>query len=206
METIHKPKLILFGTGGHAFSTFDSVTDYEVAGFIDELCTGKFLGKPIYNSIEEVPNHRSLFYHIAVGDCELRKHFYTKCKDAGARLVNIIHPSACVSKYAVLGEGNFIGRFATVGVDVKIGDNNLLNSGCIVEHGCRIGNHNNICPQAVLNGDEIVDDLCFIGSNSVLKGDLHIGSNSVVGCGAVCVKNVECGTTVVGNPARPINR
>jgi len=45
-----------------------------------------------------------------------------------------------------------------------------------------------------------------IGANATIMCGVTIGENAVVGAGAVVVKDVPAGTTVVGNPARPLAR
>jgi acetyltransferase-like isoleucine patch superfamily enzyme len=47
-------------------------------------------------------------------------------------------------------------------------------------------------------------DNCFIGANSIIMPGVRIGSNSVVGAGAVVAKDVEPNSVVGGVPARKI--
>ncbi|HBL6041693.1 TPA: transferase hexapeptide repeat protein [Enterobacter hormaechei] len=49
-----------------------------------------------------------------------------------------------------------------------------------------------------------VDDLTFVGSSSVINGQLSIGKNSIVGSGSVVIRNVPDNVVVVGAPARII--
>lgn len=50
---------------------------------------------------------------------------------------------------------------------------------------------------------EIMDN-CFIGSHSVILGDVKIGPNAIVAAGAVVTKDVPEGMIVGGNPAKVI--
>ena len=43
-----------------------------------------------------------------------------------------------------------------------------------------------------------------IGAGAIILPGIIIGENAFVGAGSVVTKNVECGITVVGNPARPL--
>jgi putative colanic acid biosynthesis acetyltransferase WcaB len=43
-----------------------------------------------------------------------------------------------------------------------------------------------------------------VGANAVIIGPITIGKNAIIGAGAVVTKDVFPGTTVVGNPAKPI--
>jgi acetyltransferase-like isoleucine patch superfamily enzyme len=42
-----------------------------------------------------------------------------------------------------------------------------------------------------------------IGLGALIRDHRSVGSNAIVGMGAVVVDDVANGTTVVGNPARP---
>lgn len=43
-----------------------------------------------------------------------------------------------------------------------------------------------------------------IGAGAVILPGLEIGADALIGAGAVVTKNVAAGTTVIGNPARPL--
>jgi acetyltransferase-like isoleucine patch superfamily enzyme len=49
-----------------------------------------------------------------------------------------------------------------------------------------------------------VEDFAFVGIGSTIIQCLTIGRGSIVGAGAVVLRDVQAFTTVVGVPARPI--
>lgn len=49
-------------------------------------------------------------------------------------------------------------------------------------------------------------DRLYLGTGAKVLGDLEVGDNVLVGANAVVVKDVPSNTTVVGIPARPIDR
>ena len=61
-----------------------------------------------------------------------------------------------------------------------------------------------IAPGAMINGNVFIDDLAYIGSGATIKQGISIGKGSVIGMGSVVVKDVEPGSTVVGNPGKTI--
>jgi acetyltransferase-like isoleucine patch superfamily enzyme len=61
------------------------------------------------------------------------------------------------------------------------------------------------------NGNVVIEDHAYIGTGAVIKqgapgAPLVISRGAVVGMGAVVTKSVPAGTTVVGNPARVLER
>lgn len=52
--------------------------------------------------------------------------------------------------------------------------------------------------------ETIVENRASIGSNATILPGIRIGHDALVGAGAVVTKDVEPGTTVVGNPAKVI--
>ena len=64
-------------------------------------------------------------------------------------------------------------------------------------------------PNTVTSKDErqgvTVKEGAIIGAGVVILPGVIIGEHALVGAGAVVTKDVEAYTTVVGNPARPIN-
>jgi acetyltransferase-like isoleucine patch superfamily enzyme len=56
-----------------------------------------------------------------------------------------------------------------------------------------------------------IGDHTYIGSGAIIRHGqpgqpIRIGAGAVVGMGAVVTRDVAAGTTVVGNPARPLER
>ena len=59
---------------------------------------------------------------------------------------------------------------------------------------------------AVITGRVKIDDFVTVGSNSTILPDLQLGHHSFIGAGAVVTKNVSPHQTVVGIPAKGLDK
>lgn len=129
-----------------------------------------------------------------------------------------------------LGENVKIWNFTYVGDDTVIGDNTKVGSLVHIDYGVRIGRDCKIegmvyIPPLTVIGDRVfigpgviftndpypmsdrmvgvtVEDDAIVCAGSMLKAGITIGTRSVIGMGAVVVKNVPPDTLVYGNPAK----
>jgi sugar O-acyltransferase (sialic acid O-acetyltransferase NeuD family) len=118
----------------------------------------------------------------------------------------IIHPRAVVSGRAAVADGAQIMAGAVVQGGASIGWDAVINTGSLVDHDCSIGPHGFIGPGAVLSGAVVVGESSFVGTGAVILPGIVVGARAVVGAGAVVIGDVADGTTVVGCPAKVLDR
>jgi UDP-3-O-[3-hydroxymyristoyl] glucosamine N-acyltransferase len=83
-----------------------------------------------------------------------------------------------------------------------IGEGTKIDNLVHIAHGVKIGKNCQIVAGTVIGGSCVIGDNVFIGINASIKNKVRIGNNVTVGMGAVVLKDVPDGATVVGNPAR----
>ena len=140
----------------------------------------------------------------------------------GVKLFGFVNLYGCE-----IGDETRIGCFVEIQRGVKIGarckisshtficEGVTLDEEVFVGHGVMFANDR--WPRAVgangrvhAEGDWVcqptrVKKGASIGSGSTILGGLVIGENAMIGAGSVVTGDVPAGTTVVGNPARPVN-
>lgn len=148
---------------------------------------------------------RKIEFVLGIGNNLIREKIARKILNKGASINNVIHPSAYLSDYCTIAAGNFVANNAVINTNAKVGSYTIINTACIVEHDCQIGDFCHIAPGAVLAGNVSVGSSTFIGANAIVKEGVRIGRNVVIGAGSVILRNIPDSSTVYGNPGKIID-
>jgi len=206
-----KERVIVWGAGGHGKVTVDALLadcSCEVVGIIDDAPQedGKrILGVPVIDFGGELLEltKRVDFDGIAVaiGDNYTRYEKWQKVRECGLKPVNVIHPSAHVSRFVDLGEGVTILAGATINPGVIIEDYVCVNTAASIDHDDHLATGCHVFPNATLGGTVRVEEFAYIGAGAVVKQNQIVHKYAYVGAGAVVVKDVAEGAIVCGVPA-----
>lgn len=203
--------IFVLGVGHNTIVTVDLAEScgYEVKGlyhYQPDRIGEQYFGHKIIGCNEDLfqSDLSNKQFAISVGDNKIRADLFRRIKERGGNVVNLIHPSAIVSKYSKLGIGVCIHALSVVSADTIIGDNCVISHNDLVTHGVRMGNHCFLASNIVLGANTIMDDYSFIGSGSTIISNKvgYLGKYSYIGAGAVVTKAVKEGCIVAGNPAK----
>ena len=86
-----------------------------------------------------------------------------------------------------------------------MGEACIINTGSTVDHDCTLGDGVHICPGANLSGGVSVGEASWLGVGSCVRHSIQIGANVMVGAGAVIVKDVPNGATMISIAASQID-
>lgn len=185
--------------------------DYRLI-FVDDAMPGeKVNGFDVLTSQEFLNANGERFFCLAIADANTRQTLSQKFEEAGAKPFSVQASNAIVDESNSIGPGAILCPFTIVTANSKIGTSFHANIYSYVAHDCVIGDFVTFAPGVKCNGNVHIEDYAYLGTGAVIKQGragrpLIIGKGAVVGMGAVVTKNVAAGTTVVGNPAKPLTR
>lgn len=150
-------------------------------------------------------------FNVAIGNSVLRRTVAERMTAAGAVPLTVLALNATVLDRNDIGEGALLCAYATITSDARIGKFLQANIYSYVAHDCVLGDYVTLAPKACVNGNCHLEDEVYVGTGAILGqgrpgAPLQIGRGAVIGMGAVVTKDVPAGVTVVGNPARPLER
>jgi sugar O-acyltransferase (sialic acid O-acetyltransferase NeuD family) len=215
---VYPREMILWGGTGQAKVLRPIIEHFgcAVAAVFNDLPDAEppFAGIPFHRGPEGFKawiagkDRAALGFAVAIGNphgrVRLRLHDWLVAE--GLRPVTIVHPTAFIDPGAVIGEGSQIMAGAIVLAEARLGRQCIVNTKASVDHEDALGDGVEVSPGATLCGDVEIGINGWIGAGAVVLPRLRVGADAVVGAGAVVTKDVPAGTTVVGNPAKPIKR
>lgn len=148
---------------------------------------------------------------IAIANSQIREKIANQLLMDAIHLWTVQADNTVIMDNIEMGEGAALSPFVSITSNIKIGKCFHANLYSYVEHDCVIGDYVTFAPGVKCNGNIHIEDHAYIGSGAVIKQGtpdkpLVIGKGAVIGMGAVVTKSVPAGVTVVGNPARVLER
>lgn len=117
-------------------------------------------------------------------------------------LGTLVDPSAFVSRTARVGRGCVIYPGCFVGLNAVVGECVFMLSGSTVNHDDHVEDRVTFASRATLAGMVHVEADCYLGQACTVRQSLRIGRGSMIGMGAVVIRDVPPDSVMAGNPAR----
>ena len=148
---------------------------------------------------------------IAIANSQVREKLVARLDQDSVQHLEIQATNTVILDEVEMGEGSLLCPFTCITSNIKIGKFFHANIYSYVAHDCIIGDYVTFAPGVKCNGNIHIEDHAYIGTGAVIKQGtpdkpLVIGKGAIVGMGAVVTKSVPAGVTVVGNPARILEK
>lgn len=198
-------KIIIIGAGGHAseiveyieninLSKYASTVKYDIVGVIDDDFQNFSKYQYTYKYLGTITNHeyqKNISYVIGIANLKYRKSIVENFLNNGCKFINIIHPTAMISKTAKIGLGNVISHNVSIGPMANIGNFNVINSRVTIGHDSSIQDFNFLSPVVALGGNTSLESHNLIGTSACTIPGISIGSSNTVMAGMVINKSIE---------------
>lgn len=183
--------------------------EWNFLGFIDETPEkqGTIINNnPVLGGFEWFDSNcpDTLWAVCAVADTRARYGLIQKAKAYNVNFANLIHPSVAKSEFLEIGAGNIICWNTFLSVNISLGNHIVINPGCGIGHDTIIRDYTTLFWDVTLAGNVIINEGCEIGSKAFVIQNKSVGRWSMLGAGAVAIRDIPEGCTAVGVPAKPI--
>lgn len=206
--------LLILGAGGFGRDIYYLAkeasgyqTEYLIKGFLDdnlESLKGHESMPPIVGTISDYEPQLDDLFVCAMGDVATKKRCVETVLSKGGKFTTLIHPTASIAPDSKIGEGCIIMHRATIGSDAVIGAFVLVQVSSIVAHDCRVGDFSRLDCFTVMVGGTIIREEVTVHTSAIINHQVVVGKNAQIGACSLVIRNVKEGSTVFGNPARPL--
>jgi sugar O-acyltransferase (sialic acid O-acetyltransferase NeuD family) len=206
-------RVVIFGAGdiarlAHQYFSRDSVFE-TVAFAVDAEFRREdtFQGLPLVD-VEEVterypPSDFKMFVAMSYAKMNtVRAAKYHRAKELGYALVSYVSSRCSFLTDQPVGDNCFILEDNTIQPFVTIGNNVTLWSGNHIGHDSTVADHSFISSHVVVSGHVRIGPYCFIGVNATLRNSITLAESTLVGAGALVMKNTVPKGVYLSAPAK----
>ena len=197
----NQESFILMGAGGHGAVVAEAIElcGGQIINFIDhDILKIDVFGHSVIRDENSISTEGHKFL-ITIGDNATRK---ARVSELNRLYGKIQHPSASVSKRALIGEGTVIMAGVCVNTSVIIGKHCIINTSSTIDHECLLGDYVHVAPSASLAGNVSVGQGTLIGLGAFIIQGVKIGKWCIIGAGSVIIRDVPDYSVVAGVPAK----
>ena len=208
--------LIIFGASGFGRETAwaaerinAKTPTWNLLGFMDdneEIQGTEINGYKVLGRTADVCRYPEAYFVCAVGASRVREKIIANMKavNPDIRFGTLIDPSVEMSSRVTVGEGSIICAHTIVTVNVTIGSHVIINLDCTVGHDAVLEDYVTLYPSVNVSGATRIGHAAELGTGMQIIQGKTVGAYSIVGAGAVVVKDIPEKCTAVGSPAKPI--
>ena len=142
---------------------------------------------------------------IAIGSPETKKTIFQKITNKNIEFPTLIHPSVIIGNEGVnIGKGCVICAGSIITCNIQIKDFVIINLMCTIGHDTVIHSFSSFMPAVNISGEVEIYEEVYVGTGAKIINQLQIGTQTIIGAGAVVSKSLPEKCTAVGIPAKVI--
>ena len=162
------------------------------------------LGLEVIGPTASVVDHPN--YVISINQPSVRERISRLADDGGSRAATLVHPTALIGPDVQIGEGCIVSALTAFTTNIRIGRHVQINIGAAFGHDCVVEDFAYIGTRSIINGEVVVGAGATVWTGVDTKQGVSIGARAVVGAGAALIRDVAADDTVAGVPGRSLAR
>lgn len=206
---MRRREITVVGAGGYGEVLAELATKcgFSVSGFLDDDWAN--LGKgpggvpvdgPIDSVLASLPVTAAIA--VAIGDNRRRHEVMRIAWTRGMHVPSLVSPLASVSASASLADGSYLHDFSLAWTRASIGFASILSPHATVAHHASIGEGCLISVGASVGARVNVGNFTMLGMGATIATKVNqVAEGTILGAGAVAVKNILTPGTYIGLPA-----
>lgn len=181
---------------------------WNLLGFMDDNPNAQGTvvgGYPVLGDCNAAATYPDSYFVCAVGAAQTRRKIVGRLNGIMTpNYATLIDPSALISNRVKVGVGCMICAGSIITVDIDIGNHVIVNLDCTIGHDSVIRDFVTVYPSVNISGSTDIGEAVELGTGTQVIQGKSIGEETIIGAGAVVVKNLPSKCTAVGSPAKPI--
>ena len=182
---------------------------WNLVGFMDDdesIQQNEINGYRVLGKSDDVKAYPDAYFVCAVGAARVREKIIEKLRELNPNIKfgTIVDPSAEISDVVKIGEGSIICAHTIITVNISIGSHVIINLDCTIGHDAVLNDFVTLYPSVNVSGNTVIGHAVELGTGMQIIQGKTIGDYSIVGAGAIVVKDIPDKCTAVGSPAKPI--
>lgn len=211
-------KLVIVGCGGFGREVHDVVdalvangANLQLIGYVDDNPTVE-ADRLVARRGARILGPRSWFqsadkdvrYVVGVGQGKICRLLDVELSALGFEPHSLVHPDTTLGFDVDISPGVIICAGARLTTNVRVGRHVHIDRNCVVGHDSRLDDYAIMYPMSTLSGGVTLGVGSLLGAASTVLQNLNIGSDVIVGAGAVVTSDLPNCVTVRGVPARSV--
>lgn len=216
-----RQQIVIYGAGGFAREVawlIEACNAHEesftVTGFIDDNVKthGTILDDiPVMGLQAAYRRFPAARVVSGIGNPQVRQRTMEKAEAIGFGCASIIHPRTERSRRITIGEGTVICAGCILTTNIQLGKQVQINIDCTIGHDVTMSDYVTLAPGVHVSGLIKFGQRVYIGTGAVIINGtetepLIIEDDVIIGAGACVTKSVARGETVVGVPAKALQK